>query len=463
MFLFRRLSLSVAVIAILSGVVLPASHVFAQAAPAVRPPLNLMTSPLPLNVVTKPGQPVTADIRVKNNGTQPETLKIELLKFGASGDTGRPQILERGAQDQYFNWVSFSETNFAAEPNVWKTIHMSIKPPKEAAFGYYYAVIFSRANPDRPSAGRSAVEGGVASLVLLNVDTPGARREAQVVEFVATKKVYEFLPTKFTVKLRNGGNVHVSPGGSLFIKRGSAQVGALDFNSERGNILPGSNRIFEMTWADGFPVYQTTADGKTTGTLKWDFSKVQKLRFGRYTANLVAIYDDGQRDIPIEAVVSFWVIPWRILGVIFLILLFVFAGLWGMGRLIWKAIRRQTSPTAAATLADEPEPDPNSLAAATRSSRRWKKSKAAPETTPEVIDEKVQKDTVIENAVVKPAPKGVTAKKAAASKPRSVKTAPTIKKSPAKRTTKKVTAPKLATKKQLATKPVPKRPTKKET
>jgi hypothetical protein len=386
MFLFRRISLYGVVAGVLLGAVLPVAHASAQAAGSgaapVRPPLSLVTSPLPLNVITKPGKAVTADIRVKNNGTQPETLRVELLKFGASGDTGRPQLQDRDPKDQYFNWVSFSENLFTAEPNVWKTIKMTVNPPKEAAFGYYYAVLFTRANPDKPSGGASAVEGGVASLVLLNVDAPGARREAKVAELVATQKVYEFLPAKFTVKLRNAGNVHVSPTGTMFIKRGSSQVGTLNFNEERGNILPGTNRVFNMAWADGFPAYQeTSADGKTKGALKWDFSKVQKLRFGRYTAHLVAVYDDGQRDVPIEAEVAFWVIPWRILGVILLILLIIGAGIWGIGRVLWRAIRRKAATVSPAPVGDDisdpDEPDPNSLAAAARR-RKTFKEKALP-------------------------------------------------------------------------------------
>lgn len=387
MFLFRRLSLFAASVAVVLSVILPVVSVSAQTAAPVRPPLNLMTSPLPLNVVTKPGQTVTADIRVKNNSTRPEQLKVELLKFGAAGDTGRPQLQEREPQDLYFNWVSFSETNFNAEPNVWKTIKMTVKTPKEAAFGYYFAVLFTRAVPDRPTDGASGVEGGVASLVLLNVDAPGAKRQAEVAELIATQKVYEFLPATFKIKLRNSGNVHVAPAGSLFIKRGDTQVATLNFNEERGNILPGTNRTFEIGWEDGFPVYvERTEEGKKTRTLKWDYGELQKLRFGKYTATLVAVYDDGQRDVPVEAVVSFWVIPWRILGVIFLILLLVGAGVWAFMRFVWRNIKRQagslpsvTRSSDKITTSSEParndieEPDPSSLAAAIKSKKNDKR------------------------------------------------------------------------------------------
>jgi hypothetical protein len=339
-----------------------------------------MTSPLPLNVVTKPGQSVTADIRVKNNGTQRETLKVELLKFGASGDTGRPQLQEREATDVYFDWVKFSETTFVAEPNVWKTIKMTINAPKEAAFGYYFAVLFSRSNPDRPTAGASGVEGGVASLVLLNVEAPGARREAKVAEIVATQKVYEFLPAKFKVKLRNAGNVHVAPAGTMFIKQGSKEVGMINFNVERGNILPNTNRVFELSWSDGFPVYKEEQEGsKTTQELKWDFGNVQKLRFGKYTAHLVAVYDDGQRDVAVEATVSFWVIPWRILGVGLLIILFVVFGTWAFLRFVWRNIKKQ-AVAVSAKVGQSEEPDESSLAAAL--SKKKKQHRHAKENDP---------------------------------------------------------------------------------
>jgi hypothetical protein len=68
-------------------------------------------------------------------------------------------------------------------------------------------------------------------------------------------------------------------------------------------------------------------DGKATQTLKWDFSHANRLRFGHYTAHLVMVYDNGQRDVPIEATVSFWVIPWRLVGVAFVVSIFVLIGL----------------------------------------------------------------------------------------------------------------------------------------
>ncbi len=333
------------VLAVLFGAIMPPALVHAQAT-TTRPPLSLTTSPIPLSIITRPGQTVTADLRVKNNSTQSETLKIELLKFGANGQSGNPQLREREPKDTYFDWVSFSEDSFVAEPNVWKTIKMTIKAPPEAAFGYYFAVLFSRANPTKPTGGNSGVEGGVASLVLLDVEAPGAKRTVEVARLTATRKVYEFLPAELSITLKNTGNIHVAPAGSVFLKRGSTQIGRpLDFNTQRGNILPGTSRDFTVKWNDGFPVYTSKVVGtKTIKHLEWDFGKLQKFRIGRYSATLVAVYDDGTRDIPVEGTVSFWVIPWRILGGIFLIMLFVGFGLWMMLRSVWRGVRRTAKP-----------------------------------------------------------------------------------------------------------------------
>ena len=361
----KKIGLFAGVLLVFISFILPSGIAYAQATnggATTRPPLSLTTSPIPLSIVTKPGQTVTADLRVKNNSTRSEKLKIELLKFTANGETGTPQLRDREAKDTYFTWVSFAEPTFTADPNVWKTVKMTIKTPPEAAFGYYLAVLFSRASPDKPTGGASGVEGGVASLVLLDVETPGAKREAKVVNLTSTKKVYEFLPADLEIRLKNSGNVHVSPTGSIFISRGGQKIGMLDFNTQRGNILPGSSRLFKSSWNDGFPSYVEHTEGsKTTRSLHWDFSKLQNFRIGHYSATLVAVYDDGQRDVPVEATVSFWVIPWRILGAALATLLLVGLGLWFSLRGLWSNIRRPRNNKKSHSGSNDPPSDNNHI------------------------------------------------------------------------------------------------------
>jgi hypothetical protein len=284
--------------------------------------LHLTTSPLPISLKAKPGETVETELRVRNSGPNIETLKVGLMKFSAFGEEGKPKLEERGEGDDYFDWVKFSKSEFEAPPSEWQSLKMTIALPKTAAFGYYYAVTFSRANAETAEGDlETAVRGGTATLVLLEADVPGAKRELSIQDFQTERRTYEFLPARFKVKLKNTGNIHAAPTGTIFINRGKTQVATVNVNATKGNILPKSNRIFTAEWADGFPSYQlkqedgkvVLKDGQPAYELQWELGQLKKLRFGKYSAMVVMIYDNGQRDVPLEATVSFWVIPWRLI------------------------------------------------------------------------------------------------------------------------------------------------------
>jgi hypothetical protein len=295
--------------------------------------LRLTTSPLPINLKTTPGSTITTNLKIKNDGTRSENIKVTLMKFKADGTAGAPILLDREPGDDFFDWVTFSDPTFTLPVNEWKTITATFNVPTTASFGYYYAVVFSRANEQvQPGERQTVIAGGTATLVLLEVQVPNAKREIKVTEFSADKNAYEFLPVSFTVKLQNSGNVHIAPRGNIFISQGNNKnIATLEVNPGQGSLLPDSARIFQQKWSDGFPVYEAKvengqvvldANSNQQLELKWDFKDASKLRWGKYTAKLLLVYDDGQRDVPIEGEVSFWVMPWRLVlgGLVVLIL-----------------------------------------------------------------------------------------------------------------------------------------------
>lgn len=307
--------------------------------------LNLVTSPLPINLVAQPGSTVSAQIKVKNGGNHQEKLQVGLMKFSAFGEEGKPKLIDKEDGDNFFEWVKFSEDVFDVAPNEWKTITATITVPSDAAFGYYYAVTFSRKEEETPDGPRSTkIVGATACLMLLEVRVPNAIRNIEVLDFSTNKRVFEYLPARFTIKLQNKGNVHVAPRGNIFISSMSKKdISVLEVNDVKGNVLPNTNRIFDTEWNEGFPVYDEKIDdtgkkilldkkGREIKKLKWDLSQIQKFRIGKYTANLLLIYDDGSRDIPIEAKVSFWVIPWRIILILSVV---VFANVFLIGWIMW--------------------------------------------------------------------------------------------------------------------------------
>ena len=331
---FFRTKTSFSVILVSCILYLASSIFFISSASAQTPDqgLRLVTSPLPINLVTEPGNTITTELKVKNGGTAPETLKIDLMKFRAYEESGKPELLEPEPGDDFLTWVTFSEPSFTLAPDEWKTVTATFVVPSTASFGYYYAFVFSRTQDAQElTPSQTAVVGGTAVLVLLEARVPDAKREVEVAEFSIAKRFYEFLPATFTVKLKNTGSVHIAPRGNIFIDQGGTHdIAILEVNSEKGNILPNSNRVFDASWTDGFPVYtEKVQDGKTTldeqgnptYELRWDWNDASKLRFGKYQAKLLLIYDDGTRDVPIEGEVSFWVVPWRLVVYVLLVIL----------------------------------------------------------------------------------------------------------------------------------------------
>jgi hypothetical protein len=301
--------------------------------------VNLSLTPTFLNLSTNPGEKVSSQFKITNNNNFREYLSLEVDKFVASPNGVNPVIQNMKESDNFAKWVSFSEDQFVVEPRETKTIKFEINPPKEAALGYYYAFVVNRMSDVQGKGSGAAIAGSPALPVLLSVKSPNARREVQVVDFKTDKLFYEYLPTKFIVRVKNTGNIHVAPAGDIFIdSMFSKNVGSLQANKARGNVLPQSEREFVATWSDAFAVKEaktengkqvTNDKGNVEYKVNYEFAKANKFRIGKYTAHLVMVYDSGDRDVPLEATVSFWVIPWKIVliggGVIILALVGIFS------------------------------------------------------------------------------------------------------------------------------------------
>jgi hypothetical protein len=293
---------------------------------------NLTISPVFLSITTDPGQKIEAQVKIKNGSNKLEELKIDLMKFSANDASGIPKITEVDENDEFVSWVNFPKKEFELAPNEWKSIQIEFDIPEEAALGYYYAVTFFPKNREG-----AKIIGAASIPILLEVNSPLARKELELIEFSISKKVYEFLPAQFDISVKNVGNVHVVPKGNVFIGKGQEkEVAILNVNQkEKGNVLPNSQRTFQSKWQDGFPIFINKIkddkvvfdkDGNPKKKLDWKLGGTNSFRFGKYQADLLLIYDDGKRDIPIESSLEFWVIPWRLILISLAILVFVGVG-----------------------------------------------------------------------------------------------------------------------------------------
>jgi hypothetical protein len=314
---------------VLAGLFLPTGLALA----ATSSSSSLTTSPISVSLNDKPGQTTTTTLEVENNGTQPVSVGVQLKTFTASGDSGQAAIVSPVSSDTSLSWVHFSQTTFTALPGVFTPIQMTISLPKGADLGYYYAIIFRPILAVKSGANTNKFTLSNAILVLVDTGSSNEVRQLQVNSFTSSKKLYQYLPATFSVNIRNSGNIYVPPQGAIYISRtasGSNPIATLSINKSGGRVLPKSNRVFTAAWSSGFPKYEpelvagqplTKKNGQPIDKLVWNFADVDQFRFGKYYAHLTLVYNNGQRDIPIYGSVSFWVIPWKLLLIAFVLIL----------------------------------------------------------------------------------------------------------------------------------------------
>lgn len=311
----------------------------AQQETIVTQTINLTVSPISINVETDPGATTATTMRIRNNAEEPEQLKLSLATFSADATGSAPVFREFTPDEEFQYWVSFSEDEFVVNPGEWKQVEVFFSPPTDAALGYYYAILVERAAEVSVEEGQTKIAGVPAILLLASVRSPLAQKQLELVSFASVKRVYEYLPSEFEIKIKNSGNIQTMPSGNIFIDSvKNNDIGIISINPMRGTILPDSTRTFTVNWDEGFPVYKTATDevGNKSKELSWDFSKAHLFRMGKYTATLLFVYDNGERDIPLEATVSFWVIPWRLILAAVVVLSLTLIGIFTPVLLFWR-------------------------------------------------------------------------------------------------------------------------------
>lgn len=280
----------------------------AQAAPA--PGQALEIAPPVLNLKADPGETVKTTINLRDVSTSSLVVRNQINDFVAYGEDGTPKILlddtEETSPYSLKAWVQ-PLPQLTLKPKEVNKLPLTIRVPKSAAPGGYYAVIrFTASAPGLDGTGVS-LSASLGTLVLLRVN--GEAKEAMSVEeFSATKNgeknwLFESQPIKFVTRVRNNGSVHEQPTGQIAVKDmfGNA-VANVNVNLNQSNVLPASVRRFE-------PILDSSVIGN-------------RLLLGRYTADLKLTY--GANGQTLSASTSFWVIPYRLIAFAIVLLVIAF-------------------------------------------------------------------------------------------------------------------------------------------
>lgn len=249
----------------------------------------------------EPGKTVTANILVSNRIADNKTFEINVEDMTSSSDSSGAVTLLGDEVGPYTikDYVSFPSRTFTIDLGERAVIPISITLPQDAEpGGFYGSVLIStvQTDEDSNSSVRSPVIARIGTLLFVrvkgDVEQSGGTKSLTLPN---NKHWYEKGPIKFSVLYENTGNVHSTPSGELRIKNlFGEEVGFEELDP--WFVLPHSLRNRDIEWN-------------------------RELLFGRYTAT--AAIDNGYNGTIEEVTVSFWVLPWKVVGGIFLVIFIV--------------------------------------------------------------------------------------------------------------------------------------------
>ena len=272
----------------------------------------LEIAPPVINISVDPGQTVTTQVSIRDISSGKLIVKAQINDFVAAGEDGTPKLLlDEGESNPYSlkSWVT-ALPQMTLEPRQIKNLPVTITVPANAAPGGYYGVVRFTATPPELEGTGVSLSASLGALLLVRVN--GAAKEGLTVETFTVGNggkpgsLFESTPLRFTERLKNTGNIHEQPAGQVSIKdMFGNKIAAVNVNLPPRNILPQSIRKFEQT-----------LDSSVIGN---------KMLFGRYTADLRITY--GTNKQVVTSSVTFWVIPYRLIGVIIAVLVVGFFAL----------------------------------------------------------------------------------------------------------------------------------------
>lgn len=254
-------------------------------------------------VALSPGDTKTVMISVTNRISDNRVFKLEIADISGTADGSSALQVIEGERGPYSirDYVSFPQEAITLQLGERAQLPLTITIPKDAEpGGYYGSVLVSTVQVGEAAetaAPRNPIVARVGSHVFLTVN--GAQEiggKTLSVTTIPSAAWYESGPITLGISYENNGSIHVNPYGELRIKNIlGEEVGYVEI--EPWFVLPKSIRTREVAWNREF-------------------------LFGKYTA-LVSM-NRGYDDVVDEVSVTFWVLPWKLVSLLFGVLFITF-------------------------------------------------------------------------------------------------------------------------------------------
>ena len=303
MWLFNKIFGFVVAALILS--VITTNYVGAQAANA-NAAQGLQISPALVELNAARGKTYNINLNILNVTTSDLTYNSSVEDFNSADETGSPHFIldsKLPVTASIKSWVS-TVPEFMLAGRKSKAITAQVVIPSDAEPGGHYGVLrFSGRAPDIKISG-VGLSASAGVLILIRVE--GAITEkASLASFYTSptqkgkqSSFFENSPISFVVRVQNEGNIHVKPVGNIEVRdMFGGLVSNLSVNKDKSNVLPSSIRRFDEAKLD------------------------KSWMIGLYTANLTMGY--GTTGQALTNTITFWVVPYKIILVVLLVLVTV--------------------------------------------------------------------------------------------------------------------------------------------
>lgn len=256
---------------ILPFVILPAIQ-------AQQPSRGITIVPPRFELFANPGDQISETIRITNNSATPTSYQVIVEDFTSVGEEGQVALQEDESIHSFSlaQWITPETTELTLQPGEERPFSFTINVPKNGEPGGHYASVLFQAAGGEVQGGASVTQR-IGALILLRVS--GDVTENATIETFTAPRYSQTTPLNFTLRLKNNGNTHIRPKGTIVITDiFGKKVDELPLNGQ--NVLPGVVRKMDTEW-----------------------NKPNAL--GYYTATLVATY--GEQNLPLTAATKFFV------------------------------------------------------------------------------------------------------------------------------------------------------------
>jgi hypothetical protein len=298
-----RLIISIMTVGILVGIVQMAPVHAQSADPSAAQGLQISPAIVELNA--EKGKTYTLNLKVTNVTLARLVYSTTVNDFDSKDETGAANVLLTSTLPPTASIITWLKTGseFSLDSHESRNITAEITVPNDAEAGGHYGVLrFSGHAPDVSGTG-VGLSASAGMLILIrvagNITESANLASFYTVNGTSQTSFFENAPINFVTRIKNDGNIHVKPTGTITIQDAFGNtVGTVPVNDSKAIVLPSSIRRFDSEYKSGW-------------------------MFGMYTANLTMGY--GTTGQAITNTVTFWVIPYKLILVLLLCLVtFVF-------------------------------------------------------------------------------------------------------------------------------------------